>query len=403
VRFDGWRIVVMMLAAQTLTTGATTYAYSLFLKPIGAEFGVDPSRLAFGQSVFLILMMPIGLVAGVALDRRSIRALVIAGALVFAAGLALMAAAASLAALFAVYCTIVSAGALLAGPVPANKLVVSWFLRMRGRALGVASIGTSAGGVLMPPLCAWAIGAFGWRHALLLVGGVTLAVIVPSAWWFIANRPEDRGQLPDGDPVPARVDPIEERRVPLLPLLRERNYWGIALAFGLAWAVISSLLSFFHVYTERLGIGPGASARVMALFSAVAVPGKVLFGAAAERIDRRWLVWLGLALQLSYVAVLRSEPSYGVLLAASVVFGISLGGLLPMYGALVAEYYGRTSFASVMSAIGPVMTTLMFSVIALGSWLPAVTGSYARLFDVFLALQALAILALGLLRPVRSS
>jgi MFS family permease len=403
VGFDGWRVLGVMFAAQTLTVGATTYAYSLFLKPIGQEFGIEPARLALGPGILLLCMTPIGLLTGVALDRGSIRALVIAGALLFAGGFALLAVSPSIAVMAAIYCLVVSAGALLAGPVPANKLVVNWFVRMRGRALGVSSVGTSAGGVLMPLVCAWAIGAFGWRGALLLVAALTLVAVVPGAWWIIANHPGDRGQQADGDPAPTHVNPVEVRRVPLRSLLPDRNYWGIALAFGLAWAVITGLLSFFHLYTERLGIEPKQSARVMALFSGFAVLGKLAFGAAAERIDRRWLVWLGIGLQLVFIAVLRSEPSYALLLAASALFGISLGGLLPMHGAIVAEYYGRTSFASAMSAMGPIMTGLMFLATAVSSWLPGASGGYERLFEVFLAAQVVAILSLGLLRPVRTA
>ena len=159
VRFDGWRVVGVMFAAQALTVGVTGYAYSLFLKPIGEEFGIDPARLGLGQSGLMFAMMLVGPLLGVALDRYSIRALVIAGAVTFAAGLALLAAASSLVWMAVAYCLIIGVGSLLAGPVSANKLVVSWFMRMRGRALGVSSVGTSAGGVLLPILCAWSIGS----------------------------------------------------------------------------------------------------------------------------------------------------------------------------------------------------------------------------------------------------
>jgi MFS family permease len=396
-------VVGVMFIAQAISVGTTGYAYSLFLEPIGAEFAIAPARLALGQSGLLFAMMLMGPLLGIVLDRRSIRALVIGGALLFAAGLALMASAASIAALAALYWVLVSAGSLITGPAAANKLVASWFVRMRGRALGISSVGTSAGGALLPPLSAWAIESFGWRGALLLLAGLTVVCIVPAAAWAIANRPEDRGQTPDGDMGGVvGLDPVELRTLPVSALVRDGSYWGIALAFGLAWGVIASLLSFFGVYAkEDLGIDASAAGWVLSLLSISAVAGKLAFGVAAERIDARWLVGLGIALQLGFIAVLRMHPGYALLLASSIGFGLSLGGLLPMHGALVAEYYGRSSFASVMGAMAPILTPLMFGAIALSSWLPGVTGGYERLFEIFLAAQALALLSLGLLRPVR--
>jgi cyanate permease len=255
----------------------------------------------------------------------------------------------------------------------------------------------------MPPLCAWSIQALGWRGALLLVAAIAVVAIVPAAARWIANRPEDRGQMPDGDLAVRPADPLEQRAVAMLALVRDRNYWGIALAFGLAWAVIASLLSFFDLYAEELAIAPRDAAFVLSAISISAVAGKLAFGAAAERIDRRWLVALGIALQLGFIALLRSHPGYGLLVGAGVVFGISLGGLLPMHGALVADYYGRKSFAAVLGAMGPVMTPLLIGVIALGAWLPKATGGYDRVLEVFLASELLALGALALLRPPRSA
>jgi sugar phosphate permease len=397
--FHGWRIVAIMLAAQTVTGGATTYAYSLFLRPIGSDLGIEPARLGLGQTGYLLAMMILGPMVGAALDQRSIRRLVASGAIFFALGFAGMALSSSLWALCAWYWGVVSLGALLTGPVPANKLVTHWFVRMRGRALGISSIGASAGGIVIVPLCAWAIPNLGWRVALLLVGALAGFAIAPAVWRMLVDRPEDCGQTPDGDGAAlSALGAAEAQRIPFRALLARADYWGIALCFGLAFAVVASLMSFFGLYVERSGLGAGTAALAISSLSTASIPGKVLFGTAAEQIDPRKLVWLGIGMQMAFVGVLWSQPPAWLLIAASAVVGLSLGGLLPMQGALVAGNFGRASFGSVMGAMGPIMTPLMVLAIAAAT---RFSGSYERLFEGFLAAQLLAALALALVRPQR--
>jgi len=403
--FDGWQILGVMLLSQTLAIGTTTYAFSLFLRPIGEELQIAPEVLGQGHSVFLLCTMILGPFVGVALDRTSIRRLVLIGAILFGAGFVGMAASPSVWVLAAVYWGVVSAGALLTGPFSANKLVANWFGRMRGRALGIASIGTSTGGMLLPPLCHWAISSFGWRGAMLGLAGIVLGVIAPAVAWAVSDRPADRGQRVDGDATTPQ-EPVATavlERIPFAQIARRPEFWGIALAFGLPWAVISGLMAHFNLWAESAGFGGGTAAFLLALFSFSAIPGKLAFGFAAERLDARALTWLGLALQLGFLAVLRLHPSYGMLVGASVVFGLSLGGLLPMHGTLVAQCFGAGSFASAMGAMGPIMTPLMAAAVYVGGWLPRVTGSYDRLLEVFLTAQLVAILALAVVRKVQRS
>jgi sugar phosphate permease len=398
--FHGWRIVAVMLAAQTVTGGSTTYAYSLFLKPVGAELGIDPARLGLGQTGYLLAMMLVGPMVGAALDQRSIRRLVAAGAVLFALGFTGMAVSSSVWALAACYWSVVSLGALLTGPVPANKLVTHWFVRMRGRALGISSIGASAGGFLIVPLCAWAIPEIGWRGALLGVAAISGIAIAPLAWRVLVDRPEDCGQTADGDGIQhVGSEGSAEQRIPFRALLARADFWGIALAFGLAFAVVAGLMSFFGLWADRAGLGGTAPVAISAL-SIASIPGKVLFGTAAERIDPRKLVWLGLGMQMAFVGVLWSEPAAWLLVAASALVGLSLGGLLPMQAALIAGNFGRASFGSVMGAMGPIMTPLMVLAISAAASTRFST-SYSSLFEVFLVVQLLAALALLLVRPQR--
>ena len=62
-----------------------------------------------------------------------------------------------------------------------TTVVVSrWFQPThRGRAIGLADVGTGVGHVLFVPGAAWLITAVGWRWAFILVGATVLMVLVP--------------------------------------------------------------------------------------------------------------------------------------------------------------------------------------------------------------------------------
>ena len=62
----------------------------------------------------------------------------------------------------------------------AMVVVSRWFQQThRGRAIGLADVGTGCGHVLFVPGAAWLITTVGWRWAFIIVGATVLAVLVP--------------------------------------------------------------------------------------------------------------------------------------------------------------------------------------------------------------------------------
>src|SRR5262245_42259667 len=59
--------------------------------------------------------------------------------------------------------------------VPALGAVQRWFSRRRGFASGLAVSGIGVGTLVMPPLASLLIGAFGWRGAYMVLGGLAAA------------------------------------------------------------------------------------------------------------------------------------------------------------------------------------------------------------------------------------
>ncbi|WP_171038150.1 MFS transporter [Aquibacillus sediminis] len=79
-----------------------------------------------------------------------------------------------------------------------NTLVPQWFMKKRGRALSVMTVGSFASAALFPPLNNWLISSFGWRSTWLILGCLLLLLFVPLALLLVRNQPKDIGEEPDG-------------------------------------------------------------------------------------------------------------------------------------------------------------------------------------------------------------
>ena len=405
--FYGWWMVGAALLVQGFSVGFTQYAFPLFLKPVAEEFGASRSAIASAYSGFGVVMAVLGPFLGRALDHRSLRAILCAGVLCMATGFALIAALPELWVAGLLFAGVVGPGTLAAGPLSASKLVASWFLRRRGLALGIASTGTSLGGLLFPPLLTLAIERFGWRGAVLAMAVSLVAIALPILALTVVGRPEERGLGPDGDPPPpvgARGSAPAHALLGFRTLLRDRNFLAITLAIGSVFAILGGLLTNLHAYATDLGISAERASLLLSSFSAFGIAGKLGFGAIADRRDKRSLVWIAMAMLAAFLGVLLAEPSFGWLALGTAIGGLAIGGFLPLWGALIADCFGREAFGRVMGLMGPLMLPLNVSAVQLAPWSFDSTGSYRLALELFLGWVAAAAAALAFVRvPARAA
>jgi sugar phosphate permease len=404
--FYGWHIVWVSVVAQAFATGLTTYVFGLFQKPLATEFGASFQQVGLGMTLFSVGSSLFSPVLGVALDRYSIRGIMAAGGGLMAVGFGLMSIAPTLGVLGILFGGLVSCGMLALGTSGSSKVVANWFIVSRGRALGIAAAGTSTGGLLAPPLIAVAIDTFGWRIALLCCACAIALIAVPLVWLVIVNRPEDLGLLADGRDRRYAAELPSSRSAASAPadwtfgtLLRDGNFWVITLCVGICFAVVSSLLVNIHPYATDQGIGSRPAALLLSCISISGIAGKLLFGAMADRFETRNALWLAMGGVASFVVVLLVHPSYAVLAAGSTIGGLALGGLLPIWGALIGRCYGRQAFGRAMGLMNPVMGPLLWGVFPFTGWVRDRTGNYDFAFVVFLGAVGLAAGLLALLRP----
>lgn len=329
------------------------------------------------------------------------------GAAWMATGLVAVALAPSLGWMALATLLVLASGAAMIGPLTANTLASRWFERRRGRALGVVAVGTSVGGTLLVPLIAYNIEAFGWRQALMLQAGLVLVIVGALALWVVRDRPQDLGLLPDGAaPGPdLAVVPTASAVGPewtVGRLLRQRDFWCIGLSVGLTFAVTQSVLASLVPYAADAGIDAKKAALLVSSLSVCSILGKLLFGALAERIDKRWLLLAVVAFTVLQLGTLIVQPDFRWLLIVCGLAGFALGGELPVWAAIIAERFGPRSFGTVMGLMNPINMVCSLAAISYVGLAYDRSGGYAQPFTVFLGVAFAAGVMTLLIRAPRA-
>jgi MFS family permease len=161
-----------------LVFGIGVYAFTQFLEPIQFEFGWNRTVIGGLMSAFWFAA-PFVLLSSYLLDRVGIRTLVIGGAAIEAVGLAWMTMLSSPSEFFFVRFLMGAGKCLAVTPIPIA--VARWFPVRTGFALAIALCGWHVGGLVMAPMAAYLIAAYGWRTAALVLAGLLLGGIAAAA------------------------------------------------------------------------------------------------------------------------------------------------------------------------------------------------------------------------------
>lgn len=406
--YYGWKIVGVTSISHSISVGFVFYSYGVFLKALAAEFGGGRLSVSFGLTAMHIAIGILSPFLGHALDHRSIRKIMCLGAVFMSLGFFFAAQITALWQFYVILGVFLGMGGAMMGGLPGSKLVVNWFVKRRGMALGITTMGVSMSGVIMAPVATQLIGAIGWRNTFMIYGALIFVVVVPLAWWFIVNRPEDMGLFPDGASTPPLepdlVSPPVETLAPGEELmeqssptewstrdtLRDRNFWIIALLFSCIFFSMSATLTHLIPHTTDLGFSPEKAAFVISATAGMAVAGKFVFGFIADHVDSRLALWISIAFQVAGTFMFPTALTYPVLLLAGGLFGFGMGGIAPLWRLLVGEVFGRRSFGRVMGLMNPCMLPIRAAGVPFAGYVFDQMGNYTIAFRTFLGLYFVA-------------
>ena len=132
------------------------------------------------------------------------------------------------------------------------KAVSEWFpAKERGMAGGIYNIGASFGSMLAPPLVVWAILHYNWQSAFVITGALGLVWV--AIWLLLYDAPARHRRLSqaEAEHIAAGQERHLEgdgKRPSMSSILKQRNFWGIALPRFLADPAWGTLAFWVPLY-----------------------------------------------------------------------------------------------------------------------------------------------------------
>jgi MFS family permease len=372
--FVGWWQVVVCMLNQAMAPGTIIVCFSVIAVPIQKEFETSRTALTLTMTLTYLVNGLTNPWLGAAMDRYSIRKILIGGAMCLAAGYFALSFSTSIIHVYLAYGLLLALAITTLGPLSYSALLPRWFVRRRARAVGLTVAGYGLGGLILPIVFQRLIELVGWRDAVRLFAGFVIVVLLPIIAWLVVDRPADAGLFADDEAQPPPVvagDSVDERQT-TGNLMAMMNFWVVTLAIGLVLCGVSGVLGNLVPIVTSKGFTASQGAIVVSCFSAGSLVLKLLYAAVGDRLTPRLGLSGGLMFfLLSNFSFLRAD-SYSMLVIASFLLGGAVGVSLPLWSYLTARLFGARNVGRVFG----LMTLVTMPISLLG---PPVLG---RIYDV---------------------
>ena len=372
-------VIVAAGCVIAMITFGPRSAFGFFLIPMSREFGWG--RDVFGIAVALQnLLWGLGSpFAGAVADRFGTVKVLWAGALIYGAGLALMAYAHTPGMLH------LTAGVLVGFGLSACSfnLVLAAFgkllpVQWRAVGFGAATAAGSFGQFLFPPLATGLIDSVGWQQTALIFGASLLLVMPFSI--ALATRGTSGHAAADG--------PHQSIAGALGEAFRHPSYVYLVLGFFTCGFQLAFITAHMPAFLVDEGMTSEVGAITLALIGAFNIAGSLAAGVLTGRMSRKWLLAFIYAARGVAIALFVMFP---VTPLSSYLFGAVIGLLwlstVPPTSALVMLMFG-TRYMAMLYGFAFFSHQLGGAIgVYLGGVLFDATGSYAWVWWMAVALS----------------
>ena len=384
-RLESWRTPAVILICGCLISMVgfgPRATLGFFLTPMSTANGWGREVFALSVAIQTLLYGAAQPFSGAIADRFGTVRVIIAGTLLYAAGIFMMAHASTPETLF------LSSGVLIGFGLSgcSFNLVISSFGKLlpeswRSLAFGAGTASGSFGQFLFSPLAVGLIDTVGWRTTLEVFAGLLL-LIVPLAFAIATPRSDaapasPRGlRQPDSETAPS-VEQIQTYKQALAEALGHRSYILLVLGFF----TCGFQLGFVTLHLPSYLIDRGLSAQVggwtLGVIGLFNIVGAMLSGWLGGRMPKRYIlavIYFARALAVVFLVTMPASPAVALIYGA--VTGLLWLSSVPPTAGLVAVMFGTRWMAMLFGLAFFSHQVGGFLGVYLGGLLYEQTGSY---------------------------
>ena len=419
--YYGWIVVAASSTVVFARMAPAITTLTVLIFPISQQLGWSRTLIAGSVSAGAIASLVLSPVVGWLIDRFGARPVLVVS--VLALGVAMISLA--WATIPLTFYIAFAAGRVVfhtSAPIGSSTVAARWFIRKRGRAIGVIFLIGAVGGIVYTMVASLVVESYGLKTTWIVIGLMVLAISVAPSLFLVAERPEDIGLLPDGDEsevTPGKneasiPDPVGVKETPLPEEDDDSWLLGEAVRSGTFWLLVFMGFTCYFVHTSigvhmgayfrDIGLGATSAALAVSLSWSVSAIGSLVWGWITDRVQvRHAYCWMFLVQAVSTLYLMLAGGTIGVFLA-SALFGVVSAGSNVVPSVIYANYFGRLSLGKIRGlgevgvllgqATGPVIAGILFSR----------QGGYDTIFLVFVVLAlTCSLLVLKAKPPVRTT
>ena len=307
----------------------------IFLQPLTHDVGISVSDFTLAIAVQNLAWGFLQPLAGAMTVRYGFRAIMVAGALLYIAGLVLMAGAHGFVSIM------IGAGVLIGTSLACTAAAIAMSVAtravpatVRSTVLGIVSAAGSLGALLSAPIGQLLNEGYGWRAGL--AGFVILSLgLIPAAWYAGGV---DRIPLPR--PASDEIGGASAGAA-MKTAFGNASFVVMTCAYFVCGMQLVFITTHLPSYLAICGMDPMLSAQTLGVIGGFNVLGSLFFGWAGQRWNKLALlgaIYITRSLVLAWYFMLPPSP------ATTLLFGAMMGflwlGVGPLVAGAVAEMFG---------------------------------------------------------------